>query len=98
MAFVDDDAVVLINRGNSNAVGRVEDPLYESLHRGDVHGCFRVRPLIVELLNSEDISKTLQAFHAGVFERVRRLFAERRAIDEEEYAPEALRLEQSIDE
>ena len=43
-------------------------------------------------------AKVLQVLHPRVFERVRRLLTERRAIDQEQHPLEPLRLEQPIDE
>ena len=81
---VDDDAVVLIDRERRGAFGRVEHPLHETLHGGDVHCGIGIGTLVVELLDAEYIGKGLQALHPRVLERVRRLLAEGRAIDEEE--------------
>ena len=53
---------------------------------------------VVELLDVEDVGERLEVLEPRVLERVRGLLAERGAVDEEEHAAEALRLEQAVDE
>ena len=76
----------------------IQDALHHALHGGDVHGGVGIWLLLVQLLDAENVGKGLQALHARVLERIGRLFAERRAIHQEEHAAEALGLEQAIDE
>ena len=76
----------------------IEHALHHALHGGDVHGGVGVGLLLVQLLDAEDVGEGLQALHARVLERVGRLLAERGAVDQEQHAAEALRLEQAVDE
>ncbi len=98
VALVHDDAVVLIDRRGRGVLGGIEHPLHHALHGGDVHRGVGVRRCVLQLLDAEDVGEGLQVLHPRVLERVGRLLAERGAIDQEQHAPEPLRLQQAIDE
>ena len=54
--------------------------------------------LVVKFLDAEDVGKGLKPLHPRVLEGIGGLLAERRAVNQEQDAPEALRLQQPVDE
>ena len=98
VAFVDDDAVVLVDGGRRGTFFGVEDAVDHALHGGNVDGGGGVGRLAVDFLDAKGVGKGLQVFHARVFEGVGGLFTKGRTVDQEENAAEALGLEEPVDE
>ena len=63
-----------------------------------MNGGVAVGLLVFKLLDAEDIGKGLEPLHPCVFEGVGGLLAQRRTVHQEQDAPEALRLQQTVDE
>ena len=98
VTFVDDDAVVLIHSRRHGAIRCVQQALHHALHGGDVHRGVAAWHLLFQLFDTEDVGKGLELFHPRVFERIGSLLAQHGAIDQKKDAPEALRLQQTIDQ
>ncbi|MDT4871090.1 hypothetical protein FQZ97_1062010 [compost metagenome] len=68
------------------------------MHGGDLDARVLAGHLFVQFLDAEHVRKGLQALHAGVFERVGSLDAQRGAIHQEQDAAKPFGFEQAVDQ
>lgn len=97
MAFINDDAVILIDGWRGCVFRGVQQALHHTLHRGDMHGGVAIRSLFIQLLNAKGVGKRLEVFHARVFEGICGLFAESGTVDQKQNTSKTLGFEQAID-
>ena len=98
VAFIDDDAVILVNRRGWLVGAWVEQPFDHALDGGDMQRSGTVGRLFIQFFDAKDIGKALQILHACIFEGVGGLFAQGRTINEKEDTAKTLHFEQPIDQ
>ena len=98
VAFVNHHAVVLVHRGRGHAVCGEQHAAHHALHGGDVDGGVVVRQLVLQLFDTKDVGKSLQALHARVFERIGGLLTQGGAVYQKQNAAKALGFEQAVNQ
>ncbi len=98
VGFVDDDAVILVNRRNVFGTVVVKNALQHSLNGGDMHFRLRIGLLVVQRLQTVNLGKRLKVLHSAFFKRRFRLFGERFSINEKQNAPKPFRFEQAVNQ